>query len=340
MSITHLSLFKRSNGFWYIIYDEGGRQRWKSTGVTLKSDALKKLTEFDELLRTKSVTKTLKQFTTEFLSYAKATYAKPTVDIFAIGLRHLLTISGDCLLTQLTPQHIDKYKSERLKAVTATTVNVEIRGLRAVMNIALRWKMVESNPFSGVQLLKVAEQAPTFFSKDDFQKLVSIISEGWLKEMVLLSALTGMRRGETINLRWQDVDLDRKLIHIQSNATFKTKKGKRRTIPISDVAYHLLNMRSKKSTCEYVFSLNEKRVNESFVSHKFKDYIRIAKLNDKLHWHSIRHSFASWLVQDGVSLYEVQRLLGHSDIAVTEVYSHLQPEQLHSTVNRIDIHFN
>jgi len=244
MSITHLSLFKRSNGFWYIIYNEGGRQRWKSTGVTLKSNALKKLTEFDELLRTRSVSKTVKQFTAEFLSYAEATYAKPTVDIFAIGMRHLLNISGDCLLNQLTPQHIDKYKSERLKAVTATTVNVEIRGLRTVMNVALRWKMIESNPFSGAQLLKTPEQAPTIFSKEDFQKLVSIINEGWLKEMVLFAALTGMRRGEIINLRWQDVDLHRKLIHIQGNSTFKTKKGKRRTIPISNVAYHLLGIRS------------------------------------------------------------------------------------------------
>jgi len=82
------------------------------------------------------------------------------------------------------------------------------------------------------------------------------------------------------------------------------------------------------------------KVNESYVSHKLKDYIRIAKLNEKLHFHSLRHTFASWLAQDGVSLYELQRLLGHSDIAVTEVYSHLQPEQLHSTVYRIEIHFN
>jgi integrase/recombinase XerD len=64
--------------------------------------------------------------------------------------------------------------------------------------------------------------------------------------------------------------------------------------------------------------------------------VRRSEVADKnLHFHSLRHTFASWLVQDGVSLYEVQKLLGHSSIAVTQVYSPLQPEQLHATVNRI-----
>ena len=54
-----------------------------------------------------------------------------------------------------------------------------------------------------------------------------------------------------------------------------------------------------------------------------------------LHFHSLRHTFASWLVQEGVSLYEVQRLLGHSNISVTEIYAHLQPCQLHSAVNKL-----
>ena len=99
-------------------------------------------------------------------------------------------------------------------------------------------------------------------------------------------------------------------------------------------------MRLKQSTGEYVFSLNDTRILESRVTHKLKDYIRLAQLNHKLHFHSLRHTFASWLVQDGVSLYEVQKLLGHSNIAVTQVYSHLQPETLHSTVNRISFSSN
>ncbi len=196
-------------------------------------------------------------------------------------MRHLHTVAGDCLLTDITPRHI------------------------------------ESNPFSNVQLVHTPELPPAFFTKEDFQKLILIIKENWLKEIVIFAVLTGMRRGEIINLRWQDVDLQRKLIQVKSNPTFKTKQGKRRTLPLSDV-----------------------KVKEGFVTHKFKEYVSVAGLNDKLHFHSLRHTFASWLVQDGVSIYEVQKLLGHSSVKVTEVYSHLAASELHNAVNKISIPLN
>jgi integrase len=150
-----------------------------------------------------------------------------------------------------------------------------------------------------------------------------------------------MRRGELINLRWKDIDLQRRLLHIESNPTFKTKQGKRRTIPLSDVAYHLLMSKHRTSFHEFVFTLKGKPIFDNWVTNKFKWYVYEAKLaDDRLHFHSLRHTFASWLVQDGVSLYEVQKLLGHSNITVTQVYSHLQPEGLHATVNRISIALN
>jgi site-specific recombinase XerD len=71
------------------------------------------------------------------------------------------------------------------------------------------------------------------------------------------------------------------------------------------------------------------------VSAKFKRYVRAACLNDKLHFHSLRHSFATALVASGVSLFAVQKLLGHTTSKTTEIYSHLQPQQLHEEVSRI-----
>lgn len=158
---------------------------------------------------------------------------------------------------------------------------------------------------------------------------------------VVFAVLTGMRRGEITNLRWQDVELSRKLIAIQSSPTFKTKQGKRRTIPLNETALYILNARHGKDTSEYVFTLNGKKIYDEWITHKFKYYVYEARLkDDRLHFHSLRHTFASWLVQDGVSIYAVKELLGHSDVKTTQVYSHLQPEQLHSTVNKIQIALN
>jgi integrase len=201
--------------------------------------------------------------------------------------------------------------------------------------------LIEANPLDGVQMASVPQQAPVFFKPDDFRRLVECIKEGWFREVVLFAVLTGMRKGEILNLRWSDVDLQRRVLNIETSASFKTKQGKRRTIPLNDSAAYLLRNREGKSPSEFVFILNDKPLNAGWVTHLFKRYVRKAGLADeRLHYHSLRHTFASWLVQGGASLYEVQRLLGHSSAKVTEMYSHLQPDQMHETVNKILIHLN
>jgi integrase/recombinase XerD len=77
------------------------------------------------------------------------------------------------------------------------------------------------------------------------------------------------------------------------------------------------------------------KLNEDYVSKKFKKAVRACKLNDKVHFHTLRHSFASLLVQKGVSLYVVKELLGHEDLATTQIYSHLQEDNLRQAVNLI-----
>jgi site-specific recombinase XerD len=336
-----LYLYKRCNGFYYIGHFLSGRLRWKSTGKKKKSDALKVLLQFEKLVKEKSNEQSLSKLTTEFLSYAKGNYAKNTLALYKIALEHLLSVTGDCALSFITPKHIDYYKINRLKAVSAVTVNIELESLRAFFNTAIRWKYLDVNPCNCVAFVREPEQVPTFLTKEDFEKLLSLIKEQWLREIVIFAVITGLRRGEIVNLKWSDIDLERKLLNVQSSPNFSTKLGKRRTIPLSEVAFHLLQSRFGKGTSEFVFSLNDQKISEGWLTHKFKYYVYEAKLNnDKLHFHSLRHTFASWLVQDGVSLYEVQKLLGHSNISVTQVYSHLQPETLHSTVNRISIPLN
>jgi integrase len=340
-NLTKLYLFKRSNGFYYILFEEEGRRRWKSTRCTFKADALKVLTQFDELLKTKPKTANLPQFTNDFLEFAKVNYTKPTVDIATIALNHLKTVAGECMLTSLTAQHLDRYKAKRLTdGVSPVTVNVELRALRSIMNVALRWKLLESNPFAGLQLIRVPDVPPAYLSKQDLEKLLNLVNESWLRETILFAVLTGMRRGEIVNLRWQDVDLSRKLVFIQSNPTFKTKQGKRRTIPLSDVAYQMLSAKANHSGNEHVFTANGRGIAESWLTHRFKHYVRKSGLPKGLHFHSLRHTFASWLAMDGVSLYAIQKLLGHSSSTVTQMYSHLQPEELHHTVNKLKIALN
>ena len=111
MTVSNLSLFKRPNGFWYILFTVDGRRKWKSTKCTERSDALKRLTEFNELTKPKPPANRLSSFTKEFLQFSSSTYAKASVDLFRVSLRNLSAISGDCMLTEISPRHIDHYKA-------------------------------------------------------------------------------------------------------------------------------------------------------------------------------------------------------------------------------------
>lgn len=230
---------------------------------------------------------------------------------------------------------------KRLKEVSPVSVNMDLRMLKSAFGTARRRKLIDSNHFGGISLADVPQKAPSFLTVEEFQTLIECIKDGWLKEVVLFAVLTGMRQDEILNLKWEDVDLGKRLVHIQSSPSFKTKQGRRRTIPPSESALYLLSAKAEKTTSEYVFTLNARFLKGSWVTHLFKRYVRRAGIqNDRLRFHSLRHTFASRLVQSGATLYEVQRLLGHSSSKVTEIYSHLQPEHLHDTVNRIEIPLN
>ena len=339
-SLRNLTLFKRQTGVYYIAYEDNGKRRWKSTGTKRKNEAIKTLTNFQKLTNPPPVRRTLAEFIEEHRKYADAIYAKKTRQLYNSSLGQFHTIIGNRNLNSYTERDVDTYKITRKKQVSLTTVNVELRMLRAAFNTAARWKYLEENPFKGVRFFQLPDREPPYLSREEFQKLLSLISENWLRDVVITAAMTGMRRGEIVNLRWNDVDLKTRTVVVQSSTRYRTKFGKRRLIPINDVVYQILQSRWGKVPSEFVFTLNGRQISGDWFSHKLKKYL--VKLNDakKLNVHSLRHTFASWLVQSGVSIYEVQKLLGHRDIKVTQIYAHLAPNELHSVVGRIIFDLN
>jgi integrase len=330
-------LSRRSGGFYYLWYeDEFGRRRKISTKTTRKPEAVEFLRTFKRETAVKVKPKRLSEFTKEFLAFTQTTYAVRTNDLYQRVLHLLEKQVGDIPIGAITTRHIDQYKSIKLRTVKPVSVNVELRALRAAFATAKRWKLITENPCTGSKLIPVPDEPPIFFTVVDFEKLIAVMEQGWLRELVVFAVLTGLRRGEICNLRWQDVDLDRRVVHVRSTATFRTKQGKRRVVALNTTALAILHARMHRSPSEYVFTLNDHQIRDEHISRLFKRAVLRAKLSDtRLHYHSVRHTFASWLVQNGASLYEVQKLLGHSNPRVTQVYAHLLPMQMHDTVNRI-----
>jgi site-specific recombinase XerD len=151
-----------------------------------------------------------------------------------------------------------------------------------------------------------------------------------------------MRIGELPSLRWEAVDFNRRVLTVINSAEFTTKSKRNRVLPMTDGLFQMLQRRREVVTSEtpLVFHEQGRALRDETVSKVFKRYVRKAGLPDRYHFHTLRHTFASWLAQDGVSLYAIQKLLGHSSSAVTQVYSHLERGELHGVVERIKVPLN
>ena len=168
----------------------------------------------------------------------------------------------------------------RAKEIRPISVNIELRALRAVFNTEIRWKLLAENPTKGCTPLPVAEVSPIFFTKESFQQLLDSITEAWLKEVIVFAAVTGLRRAEVLNLRWADVDLERQMVLVQNSPTFKTKQGKRRVLPLNEIAMYILRGRRGRTRSDYVFTFHGEKVREDHLTRRFKRAVRRARLAD------------------------------------------------------------
>jgi integrase len=287
-STARVYLYKRNNGRYYLGKKLDGKIIWRSTGETNRSAALTHLKEFSELARG-AESDSLKVFTDNFLGTAAQRLAAKTLDIYRRSFRHFKSVAGDCQISRLSGEHWDRYKSARLKTVSPTTVNIELRALKAALHCAVRWQYLGSNPFSREKLIKVPDTLPAYFTMDDMAALKKVIDEPLYWDLFFFAALSGCRREEIITLRWSDYDPVRRTITIHSAFGFKTKTGRIRVIPLHSRLCNMLDSRRQASRADLIFECSGKRLSGNNLSRRLRYYVREAGLNPGLHFHSLRH---------------------------------------------------
>ncbi len=164
--------------------------------------------------------------------------------------------------------------------------------------------------------------------------MLNVIDKADVKDLVLFAVNTGLRQGELLSLQFRQVNFGNRTI-VLDNQTHITKSKKIRSVPLNETAFKIIQNRNDGKS-ENVFTLRESGIKQDWIVHNFKKYVLKADINPKLHFHSLRHTFASWLVQSGVSIYNVSKLLGHSDIKTTEIYTHLRTEDLHNSIRILE----
>jgi len=328
------TLVRRSNGIFYLVFTIGGKRIWKSTGCKSHSEALSWLAD-KHRAKVPSET-TLGKFRTKFLEYAASNPSPNTVALYRQAFDRFLEINGNKLLSAYTAQHVEMFKTKRLETVSSVKANIDFRTLRAAFNVAMNWELIESNPFHKVKQVRIVPKKPVYFTQDEFKALISAIPDEWtwFRDIVQFAVSTMMRLGEIVNLRWTSIDLEKRLMTIENTNDFNVKTHKARTIPMDDWVYSLLV--EKKRLGERVFTFpNGRYLKIGYVSSRFKKWVRKAGLSEEFHFHVLRHTGATWLVQADVPIYTVQQLLGHSRVDMTQIYSHLDVEHLRKPLEKI-----
>ena len=246
---------------------------------------------------------------------------------------HILPAMGRKYLDEIKATDIISFQqSMREKGYALGTCNRCLVLVRYAFNLAIRWNEpgVIHNPTKEVSLYKLDNQRERFLSQAETRKLFECVARSenvMLQYIIRMLILTGARKREVLDSKWQDFDMARMMWTIPL-----TKAGKPRHVPISDAVVSLLNEVPKNHGQNYVFP--NLKTGQPFVS-IFSSWNKArtdAGLED-VRIHDLRHSFASFLVNAGRSLYEVQKLLGHTQIKTTQRYAHLTHDTLRDAAN-------
>ena len=263
------------------------------------------------------------------------------------------------------PKYIqDFYQHELDRGLTANTVIHYHANIRKCLQYAFQIGMIRSNPADRVERPRKEKSKSEIYSGEELEQLFKVIQGDPSEFGVIMAAFYGLRRSEIVGLKWDAIDFENKKISIQHtvvtakvNGTLteiardKTKtKSSCRTLPLIPACEQMLNKMKKeqeqnrkvcgKSYCtdylDYIYvDPMGKRIRPDFLSQHFPDFL-VAHQMKRIRFHDLRHSCASLLYANGVSLKEIQEWLGHSDISTTSnIYTHLDFSSKVSSANAI-----
>ena len=214
-----------------------------------------------------------------------------------------------------------------------------VNGLRTILtqlfDYGIKENYLSTNPVKVTKKFRASgKKVVEFFTDEELERIWNELDEYWVEPLKFI-VHTGLRKGEWINLKWQNVTLagNNPSISIESSRSWQTKTGESRVIPLNEIALEIIK-KQKDRNSEYVFtSKNGSKIHPDKPYHKLKTAINNLGLKGDIK--KLRHTFASNLVMEGESLYTVSKLMGHTDPKTTQIYAHLAPNYLKSTVDKL-----
>jgi integrase len=248
---------------------------------------------------------------------------------------------GDLALGKITVMELNEIKENMAKAGRSPrTIRYALAVIRQVFNYA-KFSMTYAgpSPIENVKFPQADNKRRRFLTHEEAKSLLKEIKSRshQLYEISLISLETGARADEIFSLKWRDVD-----IHLGQLILWDTKNKNTRTGYMTKAIKELFQRKTRGEKTDFVFvARGGGKIKDT--SNAFDKAVNELGLNDgvadrrmKVVFHTLRHTYASWLVQSGENLYTVKELMGHSTLAMTERYSHLSKGTLQDAVKKID----
>ncbi len=219
--------------------------------------------------------------------------------------------------------------------IAPRTVNYELQTIRAFFQWAVRRNYLFVNPATEVERLRISKRAvPKFLTSEQLRRLFATCSASE-RSLFMTILLTGMRRGEAMHLTWPDISFELGVIYIQEKPQWNWKpKTDERIIPISPTLRALLvPLHAERRDDGLVFP-NKSGAVDTHMLPKLKKLGRRAGIPN-ITVHMLRHSFGAHLRMAGVNLADIADLMGHKDLATTQIYAKVEAEHLRSVISRL-----
>lgn len=330
--------------YYYYRFTHDGAEYYRCTKVTDKKEAkrqfriARKKAVAGELPRKKAGERlpTLKSVVERFQDEYKGRRGELRSKHYQTHLAPFLEDFGRKPLNEVTRANLEAYRNQRLADGRATsTVRKELIALGTVFRVARRWGYTVANPVDDVDKPSEPQHKLRYLFHDEWTASKEKAPK-WLRPMLMVAVGTGMRLKEVTNVRWDDLDRENRQIYVQA----ANKTARARFVPLSEDVLRATQTRVRRFRAEHVFLHQDGRPYTSegsrrYISRSTSGVFAALGISDAS-FHTLRHTFASWWVQDGGDLYELQRILGHSSIALTQRYAHLAPDFTRKAASRID----
>ena len=344
-----MGVFKK-NGDWYIdYYDEANQRKRKLIGSSkriaeqtledVKAKVRRKKLGFDLDEEIKQLS--IQDLFVEFSKYSKVEHSKSSQKRYRAILDHFKDfIKGYPVPSQISrfsPKVFDDYKAFRKNQGAANkTINTELGLFRSIFYLAIKWKYLKENPLKSVKMLKEDNhKKPRFLNKEECDLLLTNCGDT-LYPIFFTFLNTGMRKGELEHLEWKDVDFDRRKLKIKVKENWRPKTTERE-IPINAGLLVVLKEHKKVKSGPLVFHDGKGQpIEPNSLRKKLMAITKKCGFPDVTKIHTLRHTFASYLVMNGVDLPTVKKLMGHSNIDTTMIYSHLADEHVDKAVEKLE----